>query len=132
MSNSVQLFKALADETRLRILNLLCRRELCVCQIVEILGMGQSKVSRHLAHLRHAGLVRDRREGLWIYYSLAQANGRLHELGIDLLRQAEHELPMSAADLKALGDLGECGDLCSEHSPKQAGERRKDGAAVGS
>ena len=72
MSDAVQLFKALADETRLRILNLLVRREVCVCQIVEVLGLGQSKVSRHLAHLRNAGLVNDRREGLWMYYSLAQ------------------------------------------------------------
>ena len=53
MSEAVQLFKALADETRLRILNLVAHRELCVCHIVEALGLGQSKVSRHLTHLRN-------------------------------------------------------------------------------
>jgi len=117
MSHSVLLFRALADETRLRILNLLCRRELCVCQIVEILGMGQSKVSRHLAYLRNAGLVRDRRDGLWMHYSLARPSGRLHRQAIEWLKQAENEVPMAAADLEALDNLPECGDLCPEDSP---------------
>ena len=79
MSEAVQLFKALADETRLRILNLVSHRELCVCHVVEALGLGQSKVSRHLAHLRNAGLVNDRREGLWMYYSLAEPKRCVHE-----------------------------------------------------
>ena len=132
MSSSVELFKALGDETRLRILNLLCRRELCVCQIVETLGLGQSKVSRHLAHLRHVGLLNDRRQGLWIYYSLAQPNGRLHGQLIEWLKHAENEVPMSAADLEALDSLGECGDLCPEHSPSSGSRRPEDVAVVGS
>ncbi|MFC1597165.1 ArsR/SmtB family transcription factor [Planctomycetota bacterium] len=132
MSNAVQLFKALADETRLRILNLIGHREVCVCQIVEALGLGQSKVSRHLAHLRNAGLVNDRREGLWIYYSLAQPCGRLHEQVVEWLRRAKDEVPMGAADLKALGDLGECGELCPDHAPSKEGEQNKEAAAVGS
>jgi ArsR family transcriptional regulator len=132
MSDAVQLFKALADETRLRILNLLCRQEICVCQIVEALGLGQSKVSRHLAHLRNAGLVNDRREGLWMYYSLAQPSGRLHEQVIEWLKQAEDEVPMGTADLEALGNLGECGDLCPEHAPSKEDERCEEAASVGS
>ena len=132
MSDAVQLFKALADETRLRILNLLCRQEICVCQTVEALGLGQSKVSRHLAHLRNAGLVNDRREGLWMYYSLAQPSGRLHKRLIDSLKQAEDEVPMGAADLEALANLGECGDLCPEHAPSKEDERCEEAAAVGS
>lgn len=130
--STVEVFKALADETRLRILNLLCRRELCVCQIVEVLGMGQSKVSRHLAHLRHAGLVYDRREGLWIYYSLAQPNRRLHGHVIDWLRQAENGVPMGAADLEALDNLPECGALCPKDSRSRMGQRPEEAAAVGS
>ncbi|HOT02747.1 MAG TPA: metalloregulator ArsR/SmtB family transcription factor [Methanolinea sp.] len=62
------LFKALSDETRLRIY-LLLKRELCVCQIQVALGMSQTKISRHLTVLRNAGLVTARREGLWMYYS---------------------------------------------------------------
>ena len=132
MSDAVQLFKALADETRLRILNLLCRRELCVCQIVEVLGIGQSKASRHLAHLRHAGLVTDRREGLWMYYSLSDPSVELQRQVIEWLKQAEDEVPMGAADLEALGNLGECGDLCPDHAPSKEGEQCEEVAAVAS
>lgn len=64
------LFKALSDETRLRIF-LLLNEELCVCQIQLALAMSQTKISRHLNVLRNAGLVTARREGLWIYYSRA-------------------------------------------------------------
>jgi ArsR family transcriptional regulator, arsenate/arsenite/antimonite-responsive transcriptional repressor len=67
-----QVFKALADETRLRILALLSRGEMCVCDIHETLGIPQSKTSRHLAYLRKAGLVSDRKAGLWVYYQLAE------------------------------------------------------------
>jgi ArsR family transcriptional regulator len=65
------LFKALADETRLRILGLLLSGEVCVCDIHETLKIPQSKASRHLAYLRRSGLVETRREGLWVHYSLA-------------------------------------------------------------
>jgi ArsR family transcriptional regulator len=115
MSDSLQLLKALADQTRLRILHVLSRRELCVCQIVDILGMGQSKVSRHLAHLRHAGLVRDRRDGLWIHYSLAEPSGSLHRAVTQWLKRADSEIPFAASDLQALAAVAECGDLCPEH-----------------
>ncbi len=64
------LFKALADETRLRILGLLLAGEVCVCDIHESLKIPQSTASRHLAYLRRAGLVRTRRDGLWIHYRL--------------------------------------------------------------
>lgn len=66
-----QLFKALADATRLRILGLLLGGEVCVCHIHESLRIGQPKASRHLAYLRRTGLVATRRDGLWIYYRLA-------------------------------------------------------------
>ena len=66
-----QLFKALADATRLRILGLLLTGEVCVCHIHESLRIPQPKASRHLAYLRHAGLVDTRREGLWVHYRMA-------------------------------------------------------------
>jgi ArsR family transcriptional regulator len=68
----VSLFAALADRTRLRVLNLLNAGEVCVCYFVEILGESQPKVSRHLAYLRRAGVVNARRDGKWIHYSLAK------------------------------------------------------------
>ena len=66
----VQLFAALADPTRLRLLNLMNGREVCVCYFVEILKQGQPKISRHLAYLRRAGIVEVRREGKWAHYRI--------------------------------------------------------------
>ncbi len=64
------LFRALADTTRLRLLNLIADREICVCYFIEILKMSQPKISRHLAYLRKAGIVAARREGKWMHYRL--------------------------------------------------------------
>src|SRR5579864_8771836 len=64
------LLRALADPTRLRLLNLIADREICVCYLVEILRISQPKVSRHLAYLRRAGIVASRREGKWMHYRL--------------------------------------------------------------
>lgn len=63
-------FQALADRTRLRLLNLLGEKEICVCYFVEILGQPQPKISRHLAYLRSAGIVEARREGKWMHYRI--------------------------------------------------------------
>jgi ArsR family transcriptional regulator len=68
--NLAGLFAALADPTRLRLLNLMAGREVCVCYFVEILRQGQPKISRHLAYLRRAGLVAARREGKWMHYRI--------------------------------------------------------------
>lgn len=70
MKNEAQLFKALADETRLRVLALLLEGELCVCELIAALELPQSTVSRHLAYLRNSGWVTDRRQGVWMYYRL--------------------------------------------------------------
>jgi ArsR family transcriptional regulator len=64
------IFAALADKTRLRLLNLMADREVCVCYFVEILGQSQPKISRHLAYLRKAGIVSARRDGKWMHYSI--------------------------------------------------------------
>jgi len=64
------LFAALSDRTRLRLLNLMDGREVCVCYFVEILGQSQPKISRHLAYLRRAGVVVARREGKWVHYKI--------------------------------------------------------------
>jgi ArsR family transcriptional regulator len=65
------LFKALADRTRLRLLNLMAAGEVCVCFFVEVLGTNQPKISRHLAYLRRAGVVAARREGKWMHYRVS-------------------------------------------------------------
>ncbi len=71
MKETAAFFKVLADEARLKMLWLLFNhRELCVCDFIEVLAITQSKASRHLRILYRAGLVTDRREGLWVYYAL--------------------------------------------------------------
>ncbi|MDD2555744.1 MAG: metalloregulator ArsR/SmtB family transcription factor [Syntrophaceticus sp.] len=72
MKNIVDILKALSDETRLRIINLLYLKELCVCDIVETLNITQTKASRHLQYLKNAGLVEDRKSAQWVYYSMAE------------------------------------------------------------
>jgi ArsR family transcriptional regulator len=66
-----QLFRALGDPTRLRLLNLMAEQEVCVCYFTEVIGAPQPKISRHLAYLRKAGIVAARREGKWMHYRLA-------------------------------------------------------------
>ena len=66
----VTLFNALADRTRLRLLNLLASGEVCVCYFVELLDEAQPKISRHLAYLRRAGIVSARRDGKWMHYRI--------------------------------------------------------------
>ena len=70
MSELVTMFKALSDETRLRIIKLLEHGELCVCDIVAALDMVQPKVSFHLSTLKEAGFIKDKKQGRWIHYSL--------------------------------------------------------------
>lgn len=78
--SAVQFYKALADDVRLNCLILLLERELCVCELVEVLGQSQPKISRHLAQLRKTGLLLDRRQGQWVYY-------RLHPSMSDWMRE---------------------------------------------
>jgi ArsR family transcriptional regulator len=66
------LFSALADRTRLRLLNLIRNDEVCVCFFVEVLKTNQPKISRHLAYLRRAGVVSARREGKWMHYRISE------------------------------------------------------------
>ena len=98
-----RIFRAFADETRLRILHLLMRREeLCVCELIEVLRMGQSKVSRHLAYLKKAGLVKDRNEGLWSYYSLTEPTGKFHSRLISCLDECFSEVTILRKDAVVL------------------------------
>ena len=70
LSRLTRQFQALSDETRLQIIDMLRKRERCVCDLTEVLDSGQSRLSFHLKVLKDAGLVTDRREGRWSYYSL--------------------------------------------------------------
>lgn len=72
MLTSAELLKALSDETRLRIINLIFEKEICVCDIMESLKITQTKASRHLGILRNSGLVSDRKNAQWVYYSIPE------------------------------------------------------------
>ena len=98
MKTEAQLFKALADETRLKILWLLMgQEELCVCDIMGVLGITQSKASRHLRYLFNAGLVSDRREGLWMYYRISVAFGSREGKQLQVLREMLANQPAAQA-----------------------------------
>lgn len=94
-----QTLKAMSDETRLRILNLLSHGELCVCDVVDILGETQTKVSRHLAYLKHAGWVVDRREGQWVFYSLAEPEDAVHRCLIECIKECFSSYSLMEEDL---------------------------------
>jgi ArsR family transcriptional regulator len=95
-------FKALADETRLRILGLLLAGEVCVCDIHESLSIPQSKTSRHLAYLRRAGLVATRREGLWIHYRLGSVADPVLAAIVNAVRHALSHVETVRRDGKRL------------------------------
>ncbi len=90
MRNLVKVFKALSDETRLRILNLLLERECCVCEVMQALDISQTRASRNLSALYDAGLLKLRKDGLWSLYSIdhqkmhVQFPGMLEAIGREL------------------------------------------------
>jgi ArsR family transcriptional regulator len=94
------LFKALADKTRLRILALLGKNEVCVCHIHDSLGLPQPTVSRHLAYLRRSGLVRARRDGVWMHYQLADSLPGEVQGVLDSAVSALQPLPSTTEDRK--------------------------------
>ncbi len=88
MRTLTAVFKALSDETRLQMLGLLLNEgELCVCDFVEVLGISQSKASRHLRHLVNAGLLDDRREATWVYFQHARSPAPAQKAVLGLLTE---------------------------------------------
>jgi len=105
MQETASFFRVLGDETRLKMIWLLLHHEeLCVCDFMEVLRITQSKASRHLRNLYHVGLVTDRREGTWSYYSLSTSDDELIRAHLDTLKQSLATRPELAA---LLGQLGE-------------------------
>jgi ArsR family transcriptional regulator len=104
----VRMFAALADRTRLRLLNLMDGREVCVCYFVEILKQGQPKISRHLAYLRRAGIVSARREGKWMHYSIERPKDARAGAVLDAT------LLSLKSDREMRADLARLGKACCE------------------
>src|SRR5438067_2308914 len=104
MASTINLLRLLADPTRLRLLLLLEEEELSVAELQEIMGMGQSRISSHLAQLKRAGVVDDRRSGKNVYYGRgkrSQRNGALGRVN-DIVHALARELPETSRDRIAL------------------------------
>lgn len=124
MKDIVKIFKALADTTRLRITLLLMRKELCVCELMFILGMEQSRVSHHMRVLRDADIAEDVRDGRWIIYRVTEgARGLLEGLVSGALRE---RIELSREAATDAGKLEDCirqnvrGCVC-EDRPREEG-----------
>ena len=105
MNQLVQFFKALSEETRLRILMLLTHGELCVCDLMVVLDEPQSKVSRHLAYLKHSGITESKRVGVWIHYWLKDSANGIFRAQIDFLKEQLSSQPQFREDKEKLLDL---------------------------
>ena len=106
------MFRAFSDRTRLRILHLLQREELCVGDLATILRVPQPTASRHLAYLRKAGLVKARKAGLWCYYSLADADSSFHVKLLECLGSCFNEVPQIKTDTMRAGKVKNAGGCC--------------------
>jgi len=106
------MFRAFSDRTRLRILHVLLGGELCVGDIVEVLRAPQPRVSRHLAYLRKANLVVDRKCGLWKHYRLAPARTSFHQKLLECLEKCFGEVPELQADNARAVRIRKSGGCC--------------------
>ena len=124
MKDAAQFFKVLSDQARLKIIWLLFHHEeLCVCDVMAALGITQSKASRHLATLKHAGLATDRKDGLWSHYALRPAQDELAKTHLALLRRSLAARPDAAPLLKTLQrwlDGKKAGMACAKAATRAA------------
>lgn len=103
MNHVLKLFKAVSDETRLRILNLLLERECCVCEIIQAMEISQSRASRNLGILHDTGLLKIRRDGLWVLYSIDKnVVDRSYTGFTEVVRKALENDDIAALDRKRL------------------------------
>ncbi len=116
MENITAIFQSLDDETRLRILALLLDAdELCVCYLVEVLKLPQSTVSRHLALLKSAGWLKDRRDGVWIHYSINRSLSPIQQFLLPVLRNFLLATETASDDQLRLKSLMAEGSLLRVH-----------------
>jgi len=115
MRELIKVFKALSDETRIRMLKLLFVGELCVCDIMQAMEISQSRASRNLGILKDAGLLNDRRDGQWVHYSLNKEGVTDYAPLLELLDRSVEEDEMMRRDrenLKRVTKIGAKGLRC--------------------
>ena len=106
------MFRAFSDRTRLRILHLLLRGEICVGDLANVLELSQPRASQHLSCLRNAGLVVGRKEGLWTHYSLATPRSPFHKQLLECLKLCFAEVPELQEDDLRAAELDHKGRCC--------------------
>jgi len=123
MRDTIRAFKALSDETRLRILNILLERECCVCEVMQALDISQTRASRNLAALHYADFLKLRRDGLWSLYSIDRegTKGYLNDL-VQAVTKALDGNPVVVLDRERLKKANRVGPGCAE---KMRGEKTK-------
>jgi ArsR family transcriptional regulator len=122
MEKLAQLYKALSEEMRLRIMMLLTQGELCVCDIQAVLDEPQSKVSRHLAYLKYSGLVSSKRVGVWMHYLIKESADRTCMAQLAFMEKNLSKLPQFGADRKKLQEFQEQKGCDALISPKREGK----------
>jgi DNA-binding transcriptional ArsR family regulator len=111
----VKALRALGDETRIRAVLALRDHELCVCQIVELLELAPSTVSKHLQILKEAGLVESRKKGRWVYYRLSESDARgVPSAALNMILITAQHTQLAKADMQRLKSILRCDpeDLC--------------------
>jgi ArsR family transcriptional regulator, arsenate/arsenite/antimonite-responsive transcriptional repressor len=104
MRDLIKIFKALSDETRLRMLKLIQQRELCVCEIMQAMQISQTRASRNLGVLKNAGFITDKREGPWVHYSINKRKVNEYHQEIEkLLEDLLNKEDLIIEDRKTLG-----------------------------
>lgn len=112
----LEILKALADETRLRILAQLLKSEMCVCEIEECLGLTQSNASRHLTVLKKSGVLESEKKAQWIYYRISEVFMQEHRLLYAYLREEISRLPCYEKDCESYTKC-KLQDLCACKRP---------------
>jgi ArsR family transcriptional regulator len=112
------MFQAFGHPTRLRILHLLRDQEMCVGDLVAVLRVPQPTASRHLRHLRAAGLVRCRRSGRWCFYSLRKATTTFHGRLLECVESCLEDVPGIQADARRALRIRRTGGCCADEGPK--------------
>ncbi len=102
MEKYVDLYKALSDKMRIRIMRVLCQanQELCVCEIMDSLNESQYNVSRHLKILKNSGLIQERKQGRWVFYSLSKPANQVQERLLDTIQAIPKQVLLK--DIKRL------------------------------
>ncbi|MBP2627596.1 MAG: aseR 2 [Firmicutes bacterium] len=108
----IEVLKALADETRVRILNVLYKETLCVCDLEEILKISQSNASRHLAKLRNARLIISEKQAQWVYYRVDEKILERYSFLKELLAKELDKSPQCQKDFRRLKKYRDCGGSC--------------------